>query len=305
MCLSPGTIAYPQGAGHLWAYLNWALSLRAIGCRVMWLEDVGGMLSRCSLPQAEAAADALAAILERWGLAGAMALTDFRGVTVPEQLAGGRLGLEDVAGTSDLLLDFTYQAPSSVVDSFRCSALVDLDPGLLQIGIDRGDLRVAPHDAYFTIGETVGTAAAQFPDGGILWRHTPPPVFLAAWDVWPPAQDGAYTTVTNWWGEWIVIGSETVDNEKRTAFLSLLDLPAMVSPALELALTPDEHTLRTDGVLLRQHGWRVSDAWRPARRRRPKVEQDRAHDARAARALADEHFDGERLVSAVLEQALP
>ncbi len=376
VCLSPGTIAYPQGAGHLWAYLNWALSLRAAGCRVLWLEDVGGLLAGGSVAEATAAAETLAAALERFGLGGALALTDFRGEPVPAALAAGRLDLDDVAAAADLLLDFTYEAPAAVVERFARTALVDLDPGLLQIGMERRDLRVAPHDAYVTIGETVGTSTARFGDGGVSWHHTPPPVFLDAWATSPLPADGAYTTVTNWWGEWIVIGDETVDNEKRTAFLPLLELPGRVAPALELALTPDEHTLRTDGVLLEEHGWTVRDAWaacgspeayrdyirgsrgelsaakascrllanawvsdrtvcylasgRPAivehtgpSRFLPDaegllrftgveeaaaavraVEEDPVRHARAARALAEEHFDGERLVTRVLERVL-
>src|SRR2546428_11850938 len=41
VCLVPApTIGYPRGGGHLWEYLNWALALRAIGYRVIWLEGV-------------------------------------------------------------------------------------------------------------------------------------------------------------------------------------------------------------------------------------------------------------------------
>ncbi len=36
--LSANTLSYPQGGGHMWVYLNWALGLRALGCRVIWLE---------------------------------------------------------------------------------------------------------------------------------------------------------------------------------------------------------------------------------------------------------------------------
>jgi hypothetical protein len=35
--MTPLTLGYPEGAGHLWVYLNWALSLHALGCRVIWL----------------------------------------------------------------------------------------------------------------------------------------------------------------------------------------------------------------------------------------------------------------------------
>src|SRR5207244_5623391 len=41
VCLAPAnTIGYPQGGGHLWVYLQWALGLRALGCRGIWREGV-------------------------------------------------------------------------------------------------------------------------------------------------------------------------------------------------------------------------------------------------------------------------
>ena len=36
VCLSTKkTLSYPQGGGHLWVFLNWALGLRALGCEVI------------------------------------------------------------------------------------------------------------------------------------------------------------------------------------------------------------------------------------------------------------------------------
>ena len=262
VCVSPGTADYPQAGGHLWEYLNWALSLQAAGCRVIWLEDVGGLLATRPIAEAAENLATLGARLERWGLPSALALADFRGGPVLPDLADGRLDLETAADESDLLLNFTYEAPHAVVSRFRRTALVDIDPGLLQIGMGRGDLRVERHDVYFTTGETVGSPGARFPDAGVRWQYTPPPVFLGAWEPLPPQPEAAYTTVTNWWGEWIIIDSETVNNEKRTAFMALLDLPARVPAKLELALTPDDYTIGTDGRMLSEHGWTVRDAWK-------------------------------------------
>ena len=261
VCISPGTADYPQAGGHQWAYLNWVLSLRAVGCRVIWLEDVGGLLATRPVEQAAADVATLAARLERWGLGAALALADFRGWPVEPPLAADRLDLDAAAEASDLLMNFTYEAPRSVLSRFRRTALVDLDPGLLQIGMDTRDLHVAEHDAYFTIGETVGTPQARFPDGGVRWQHAPPPVFLGAWEPLPPPAGAAYTTVTNWWGEYVLLDGQIVDNEKRSAFLPLLYLPTRVPVRLELALTPDEHTMATDGRLFTEHGWTVRDAW--------------------------------------------
>jgi hypothetical protein len=376
VCVSPGTADYPQAGGHLWEYLNWALSIQAAGCRVIWLEDVGGLLD--SRPVAEAAQNlaTLGARLRRWGLGSCLALADFRGDAVLPDLARGRLDLETAADESDLLLNFTYEAPHAVVSRFRRAALVDLDPGLLQIGMSRRDLHVERHDAYFTTGETVGAPSACFPDGGVRWQYTPPPVFLGAWEPLPPEPDAVYTTVTNWWGEWIMIDGETINNEKRTAFMALLDLPARVTAKLELALTPDDYTIGLDGRLLSEHGWTVRDAWKTCgtpesyrdyiRRSRAElsatkpscrilanawvsnrtlcylasgrpavveytgpsrilpdadgllrfrdieeaaaairaVEADPEHHSRRARELAEEHFDGAKVVPSLLERAL-
>src|SRR5260370_35175370 len=41
VCVAPAnTVAYPNGGGHLWVYLHWALALKALGCRVIWLEGI-------------------------------------------------------------------------------------------------------------------------------------------------------------------------------------------------------------------------------------------------------------------------
>ena len=54
---------------------------------------------------------------------------------------------------------------------------------------------VAVHDVYFTIGETVGTPSALFPDAGRPWSYTPPCVSLDAWPVEPTAEHAAFTTI--------------------------------------------------------------------------------------------------------------
>src|SRR5213592_4503092 len=73
---------------------------------------------------------------------------------------------------ADLLLNLWHSAPAPVVQRFRRSAFVDTDPGLLQIWMTTGGVDLAPHDIYFTIGETVGQPGAPFPDGGRAWLYT-------------------------------------------------------------------------------------------------------------------------------------
>src|SRR5437773_473756 len=81
---------------------------------------------------------------------------------------------------------------------FRRTALIDIDPGLLQFWISRGQLSVPHHDYYFTTGETVGTPAARFPDCGLKWIHIRPPVSLEHWPYRFEPRAEAFTTVSNW-----------------------------------------------------------------------------------------------------------
>jgi hypothetical protein len=282
VCLSTNqTLNYPQGGGHLWVFLNWALGLRALGCEVIWLETVSNKESVAALnrrrglepdglaerrnelvDEEQVNVATLQRRLERYGLAERLALHSCSGEVLPGEVTKGCLDLE-AAAEADLLLNLRYNLPGEVVERFRRSALVDIDPGLLQVWMSQGLVSVAQHDLYFTIGETVGQPGAQFPDVGLKWHYTPPPVYLAEW---PPVQADAmapYTTVSHWWdgtGGWVEVQGELRNNEKRAAFLDYLDLPSRTSTQMELALClgpSDEEESR----LLEERGWKIRHAW--------------------------------------------
>src|SRR5215203_7379839 len=280
VCLSTNqTLNYPQGGGHLWVYLNWALGLRALGCEVIWLETVSreesvsalnrrrrlerdGLVERPSdlVHEVQVNVATLKRRLERYGLAEHLALCARSGEILPDEVTKGCLNLE-AAAEADLLLNLRYNLPGEVVERFRRSAMVDIDPGLLQVWMSQGLVSVPKHDLYFTIGETVGQPGARFPDLGLKWHYTRPPVYLPEW---PPVQADAmapYTTVSHWWDKaWVEIQGELRDNNKRTAFLAYSDLPSRTSMPLELALclAPGDEE---DGRLLEERGWKIRHAW--------------------------------------------
>jgi hypothetical protein len=281
VCLSTNTLSYSQGGGHLWVFLNWALGLRALGCEVIWLEKVSDKESVAALDrrrrlerdglaedpndpvhELEAHVATLKRRLERYGLAERLALCSWDGEALSEDVTNGCLDA-DAAAEADLLLNLRYNLPGEVVERFRRSALVDIDPGLLQVWMSEGSLSVPQHDLYFTIGETVGQPGAQFPDVGLKWHYTPPPVYLPEW---PPVQADSmapYTTVSHWWDEpggAVEFQGELRSNDKRTVFLDYADLPSRTSTPLELALClapGDEDECR----LLEERGWKIRHAW--------------------------------------------
>jgi hypothetical protein len=255
VALGANTYYYLQGGGHLWVYLNWALGLRALGCRVIWLEGVSP-----GTPGHERYLAALKIRLEPYGLADSLALCGWSGEPVACATAKECLDL-DAAAEADLLLNFQYGMRPAVIGRFRRSALVDIDPGSLQVWMSAGTLRVAPHDLYFTIGETVGRPEARFPDVGLKWEYTAPCVALDWWPSRSTAPDAPFTTVTHWqMHEWQQEADQVYRNDKRSGFLPFLDLPRHTAQPLELALclTPHEED---DRVALQELGWRVRDAY--------------------------------------------
>src|SRR5213082_2905179 len=97
ICIAPArTLAYPQGGGHLWVYLNWALGLRALGCRVIWLE---GIDAQPGTPAAVVRAwvQGLKHRLARYGLADHLAFWSWSGGPVPLGAGDGYLDLQAAA----------------------------------------------------------------------------------------------------------------------------------------------------------------------------------------------------------------
>lgn len=259
VCLCANTLHYPEGGGHFWVYLNWALGLRALGCEVIWLEDA---LRGRAAAEVVASVAAVKARLARYGLANAMALFCRAGERLPPGVAAACLPLEAVAGAELLLNLGVYDIPAEVLGRFRRSALVDIDPGQVQVWMSRGEIRVTPHDVYFTIGEGIGASGGRAPDVGLTWHHTPP---CAALDWWPPhpaAPDAPFTTVSQWYNTaktWMEDADGLYPNDKRSGFLPFLDLPSRTRQPLELALCLWEGD-EEEPAALRRRGWRVCHA---------------------------------------------
>ena len=251
---------FPEGGGHFWVYMQYVLGLRRCGWDVYWLERF--------VPGGDEARDqaAVATFLERlaaFGLGGRAILefgpdpkrfpgapTEFGGLTAAEAHA--------VFGRAELLLNFNYAIDPELLGRFRRTALVDIDPGLLQFWISRGQLAVARHDVHFTTGETVGTEEARFPDCGIPWVHIHPPISLEDWPCASDPRHPAMTTVSGWdSNNWLVDGPTTIENTKRVAFLRFKELPGRTRQPLELALFLRTAADAEDRCLMERHGWRI------------------------------------------------
>src|SRR3989454_4750162 len=239
---------FPDGGGHFWVYMQYAQGLRRLGCEVYWLEQFRPP------PDPAQEATLLSRFFERmrgFGLEGKTLL-----YSAERGAAGGPETfrfvdcewpeVEGVLRRADLLLNFHYAIDPRLLARARRTALVDIDPGLLQVWMSTGQLAVPAHDCYLTTGETVGTPSARFSDCGLRWMYVGRPVCLEDWPAVFDSRCAAFTTVSSWsgasWLRAIENGKPVLrENTKRVAFLPFIDLPPHTTQPLELALYLVEH----------------------------------------------------------------
>ena len=228
-------VNFPEGGGHFWAYMQYVLGLRQLGCQVYWLEQLDPG------PETTQGKAALQVFLERmksFGLQDDLIL--YSATKKSDQIAFvGRNPnqVDSIFRQADLLINFHYAAEKKILERFQRTALIDIDPGLLQFWISHRQLSVQSHDLYFTIGETVGTDRALFPDCGLTWIHTRPVVHLESWPFAYLPGSRAFTSISTWeTHDWIVGDGESYDNSKRISYRKFAELPCITKQELGLAL---------------------------------------------------------------------
>jgi hypothetical protein len=257
VCLFANTFDYPNGGGHFWVYLNWALGFRSVGCDVIWMEGVS-IKPESPTHLIQDKIDELKRKLERYGLSESLSLWSWQD-KLPAEIANQCLNLSN-ASEADLLISLQYFLPQILVNRFRRSTLIDIDPGLLQLWVSGGHIKLAKYDVYFTTGETVGKPGAKFPSGNLKWQYTRPCVALDYWSAIVASRDASFTTVSHWTsGEYMEDDQGIYSNEKRDGFLPYLDLPKLTKQPLELALFLSDKEI-DDLHLLQDGGWSIRDS---------------------------------------------
>src|SRR2546428_1216238 len=252
--------AFQEGGGFFWVYLQYVLGFRQLGWEVYWLE---AFRTKGRAQEEAAALDTFRARMEQYGLGGKSILYLTHSKRPPPELPAEYLTIsrdeaEAVYERADLLLNFHYGINPTLLARFRRTALVDIDPGLLQFWISRGQISVPRHDVYFTTAEGVGRKDGKIPDCGLPWIHIRPSVCLEHWPYVFDARSEAFTTVSIWdSSDWIVDHDETYENTKRVAFLEFADLPRLTKQPLELALFLRTERDLADGRDLEGRGWRI------------------------------------------------
>lgn len=267
-----GSVAQrPGNGGHTWVFLQYLLGFRKLGWDVLFLDRLE--------PEMCVDAEGMPVAVEQ---SVNMAYLDrvFREFALHDRYAvfdeGGRtLGvsrervLEEVARAPVLVNVNGFFDDEEVLARAPLRVFFDIDPGFAHMWRALGlHDAFGGHDAYVTVGESVGSPECTIPTDGIEWITTPQPVVLEHW----PVQSGgghAFTSVGSWRGPFGPIEFEGVTYGLRVhEFRRFAELPRRVAEPLEIALDIDEADAG-DVELLRSAGWTLrdprevaSDPWR-------------------------------------------
>jgi hypothetical protein len=255
----------PENGGAAWTRLSWVLGFKLLGWDVFFLEQIApeACVDASGAPSSfETSANSafFRHATRRFGLESSAALVFHHGERI---LGASYFDLVRLARSADLLVNITgHLTLEPLFGYFKRKIYVDLDPGFTQIWYaDRTDsIRLDGYNAFFTVGENIGTAECSIPTSGVPWRPISQPVLLDEWPVAVgPGAPGHFTTVASWRGPY---GPVDYQGDrlglKVHEFRRFIDLPRMAPGTFELAL--DIHPAEEkDLALLDERGWRVVD----------------------------------------------
>ena len=253
----------PLSGGEAWVRMSWVRGLRRLGFDVCFVEQI----------------DAAACVDEHGRPVPFESSVNRRTFeTVLESLApgcraallydGGRetagCGFDEIVERSrdaELLVNISGHLDIEPIKSGpRRRAFVDLDPGFTQIWAAGGaDAGLRDHDAFFTVGENIGTSGCTIPTNGLDWRPLPPPVTLEDWPVSPLTRPDRFTTVATWRSPLGTLSDgKTTFPGKHHQWRRMIDLPRRSPHQFEIALDihPGDDRDREE---LEACGWRLED----------------------------------------------
>jgi hypothetical protein len=177
--------------------------------------------------------------------------------------------IQEIIKSADLLWNDCAQIQQPLLGMFKHRALMDLDPGHLQVStldVNVGMDYVYDHHSFFTIGKKMHDADCEVPTLGLPWKTCTPFVYLPLWNTTGAASaQRPFTSVTHWtWGE-LWLKDRILSTSKRDAYLRYLELPVRTGRAFELAAVIDAEIEAEDRAALSNSGWKIVDPWRVAK----------------------------------------
>lgn len=260
---------YPQGGGHWSVCLQYMFGMSALGVDWRWLE----VLRSSGDPATdETRIRIFLKRMHHYGFGSQVA------VALVARTSGMDLSAASIRGTSaetliawirdaDIVWNLCAALREPLLSQFRKRALLDLDPGHLQISALDHDLGILQHEVFFTVGHGLAGPDTLTPTLGAPWVPFWPLIYLDFWrpDIGPPA-GARISSVTQWtWGGELPWRGSLLSTSKRDAYFRYLDLPIRTAQKFELAANIHSLDSTGDRERLLSNGWRLVDPHSVAR----------------------------------------
>ena len=258
--LIAGSLAQRSGyGGHAWVFLQYLLGFRRLGYDVLFLDwlDQTMCFDKTGTPcrvEDSVQVRSFLSVMKENGLNGAFALNYNQG----ERMIGlSRKEVLAKAKTGAFLLNVMgFLSDFEILAAVPKRVFLDIDPGFGQMWQELGLATVfGGHDAYVTIGESIGRPDCAVPTCGFDWITTPQPVVLEKWPVAVNKPRHGFTSIASWRGPF---GSVEYRGEtyglRVHEFRKFMPLPHVSGERFEVAL--DIHDAEVnDLALLRENQW--------------------------------------------------
>jgi hypothetical protein len=260
--LANGSLAkYPGGGGHWSVFLQYLFGLDALGHEVFWLELLRTTGDRA---RDRKLINLFLARFHRYGFGARCAVllvdTDFINASLesPEVYGASYCRVKETIRSADLLWNFCCTLRPPFLSLFKHRALIDLDPGMVQIpALDRG-YSLDDHDTLLTIGSKIGEPDCPVPTLGRSWHRFLPFVHLPLWQSTPDrGKQAAFSSVTQWTWDEYWHEERLLSFSKRHAYLQYVEMPQQCGRAFELAANIHPRDTTGDRERMLKMDWRL------------------------------------------------
>jgi hypothetical protein len=251
---------YRLGGGNFSVPLQWALGLKHLGRRFIWLE----ILPASNDPAEDRAC--IRAFRERLlqhGLGDHYCLLHQQPAADAQDLAqmhayGLSLAeLENRLGGPNVLLNLSYSIHPPFLLRFERRIFCDLDPGEISFWMTRVEMGQSSHHEFWTVGLNHNAPDCLLPDNGLDWKTFHPLVDTHLLRPQPAPAKVRFTTIGQWyWANNIEVDGQFPDLSKKAKFEQFLPLPSLV-PEAEMELAMNLGPENPERARLESHGWRV------------------------------------------------
>lgn len=253
----------PMG-GLAWHHLQYVLGLKAMGHKVLFLEDSDNYPACYHPDHFSFTTDPfyglsfLSALFEQFDLQDHWSYFDAH---TNQWFGANDKTAKSFCQAADVVINLSGMNPlRDWWQKIPVRLYIDTDPVFTQINHltkpDRMTLAKG-HTHFASFGENIGRADCLIPDDGFRWLPTRQPVFVNAWKVSAPVPTGKWTTVMQWDSYAPVEFNGRQFGMKSASFPDYVSIPVAVpSESFELALGGSTAP-RTN---LERMGWSITDS---------------------------------------------